>query len=244
MENLKITNNLDIDTNKNVFIPSGVLVPIAGSSTSDIDGFLFCDGRSLLRTDYPSLFSAIGTTWGAVDSTHFNIPNFYSYTDGSRYYRRFISMPPAGTNISNTISRSNHSHGNTSISNSTGNLAYATFDHSGHDGNFDVAVGGTHNNYYGASYANANAAAGNDNAKAGNTSPVAINQHTHGLMYIHATSLADTSNNRGSHSHTFGYGVGSSSGTNHSHTYDTTVESVSGIMVEPEYKTALYFIKI
>lgn len=39
-------------------------------------GWLECDGSSLLRTDYPALFTAIGTTWGSVDGTHFTLPDF------------------------------------------------------------------------------------------------------------------------------------------------------------------------
>lgn len=41
-------------------------------------GWLECDGASLLRADYPELFEALGTQWGAVDGTHFNIPDFRS----------------------------------------------------------------------------------------------------------------------------------------------------------------------
>jgi microcystin-dependent protein len=38
-------------------------------------GWLICDGSSLLRTGtYAALFAIIGTTFGAVDSTHFNLP--------------------------------------------------------------------------------------------------------------------------------------------------------------------------
>jgi microcystin-dependent protein len=38
-------------------------------------GWLLCDGTSYLRATYPSLFSAIGTTYGSADGTHFNVPN-------------------------------------------------------------------------------------------------------------------------------------------------------------------------
>lgn len=38
-------------------------------------GYLWCDGTSYLRSVYPTLFAAIGTTYGAVDGTHFNVPN-------------------------------------------------------------------------------------------------------------------------------------------------------------------------
>jgi len=37
--------------------------------------WLVCDGASLLRADYDSLFDIIGTTYGAVDGTHFNLPD-------------------------------------------------------------------------------------------------------------------------------------------------------------------------
>lgn len=38
-------------------------------------GWLLCQGQSLLRSDYPRLFAAISTAYGAVDSTHFNVPD-------------------------------------------------------------------------------------------------------------------------------------------------------------------------
>lgn len=37
------------------------------------DGWIFARGQSLLRADYPDLFARYGTTFGAVDSTHFNV---------------------------------------------------------------------------------------------------------------------------------------------------------------------------
>lgn len=38
-------------------------------------GTIFAYGQSVLRADYPELFAVIGTTYGAVDGTHFNIPD-------------------------------------------------------------------------------------------------------------------------------------------------------------------------
>ena len=38
-------------------------------------GWKLTDGASLLITDYPALFAAIGVTYGSVDSNHFNLPN-------------------------------------------------------------------------------------------------------------------------------------------------------------------------
>lgn len=44
-------------------------------TTSAPTGFLLCDGSSLLRSSYAALFAIIGTTFGAVDGTHFTLPN-------------------------------------------------------------------------------------------------------------------------------------------------------------------------
>jgi len=38
-------------------------------------GWLLCDGTSYLRSDYPVLFNVLGSTFGSVDATHFNVPD-------------------------------------------------------------------------------------------------------------------------------------------------------------------------
>jgi microcystin-dependent protein len=48
----------------------------AGTIASIPSGWLFCNGASLLRASYPSLFAAIGVIYGNADGTHFNAPNF------------------------------------------------------------------------------------------------------------------------------------------------------------------------
>ena len=60
-------------------LPAGSLVPYAGATIPTL--FLLCDGRAVSRTTYASLFSAIGTAWGAGDgSTTFNIPDLRDRT--------------------------------------------------------------------------------------------------------------------------------------------------------------------
>jgi len=56
-----------------LLIPSGSTMDFAGAV--EPAGWLFCDGRSLLRSAYPALFAALGTAHGAADVSHFNIPN-------------------------------------------------------------------------------------------------------------------------------------------------------------------------
>jgi len=38
-------------------------------------GYLECNGASLLRASYPELFAVLGTTYGTADGTHFNLPD-------------------------------------------------------------------------------------------------------------------------------------------------------------------------
>lgn len=87
MATLKYYNpNLDtwIASSGNVLlgsdIPVGVVLQFSGKDTMIPDGFLICDGSSLLRTDYPDLFNVIGTTYGSADNTHFNLPNIKGKT--------------------------------------------------------------------------------------------------------------------------------------------------------------------
>lgn len=53
----------------------GEIVTYAGTANPYPTMWLDCDGASLLRTDYPDLFNVVGTTYGAVDGTHFSLPD-------------------------------------------------------------------------------------------------------------------------------------------------------------------------
>jgi hypothetical protein len=57
----------------NSAVPAGSMLPYAGASAPD--GYLIADGSSLERAEYPNLYAAIGTTYGAVDLDHFNLPD-------------------------------------------------------------------------------------------------------------------------------------------------------------------------
>lgn len=52
----------------------GEIITYAGSASPNSD-WLICDGASLLRTDFPALFGVLGTTYGAADASHFNLPD-------------------------------------------------------------------------------------------------------------------------------------------------------------------------
>jgi microcystin-dependent protein len=44
------------------------------------EGYLLCNGQSVLRATYPFLFAVIGTTYGSADATHFNVPDLGTRT--------------------------------------------------------------------------------------------------------------------------------------------------------------------
>lgn len=55
-------------------LPAGVVAPFAGATAPT--GWLLCYGQAVSRTTYAALFAAIGTTYGAGDSsTTFNLPD-------------------------------------------------------------------------------------------------------------------------------------------------------------------------
>lgn len=56
-------------------IPVGTVLPFAGNT--EPEGFLFTEGQEILRNAYPSLFAAIGTTYGEGNGeTTFNLPDY------------------------------------------------------------------------------------------------------------------------------------------------------------------------
>lgn len=54
-------------------LQSGMMMAYGGATAPT--GWLLCQGQSLKRTDYPLLFTAIGTTYGSADGTHFSLPD-------------------------------------------------------------------------------------------------------------------------------------------------------------------------
>ncbi|SFV00848.1 phage tail protein [Bradyrhizobium arachidis] len=108
----------------NQVIPAGALMPYAGGAAPT--GWLLCNGQSLLRTDYPSLFVAIGSTYGAADGTHFTLPDMRGRipagVDGganrltSSFFGATAALGATGGYESHTLTTAqlaSHSHANT-----------------------------------------------------------------------------------------------------------------------------------
>ena len=54
-------------------VPSGTITMFGGANAPT--GYLLCNGASVSRSTYADLFTIIGTTYGSVSGTHFNVPN-------------------------------------------------------------------------------------------------------------------------------------------------------------------------
>lgn len=70
------SNAFIVDWNGNIMARgmAGMVQMFAGSTPPT--GWLLCHGQAISRTDYATLFAAIGTTWGSGDgSTTFNLPD-------------------------------------------------------------------------------------------------------------------------------------------------------------------------
>ena len=86
-------------------VPSGVIFPFSGSVVPN--GWVFCNGQELNRTDYQELYNAIGTSYGyGNNSTTFNVPDLrYAFIRG---YGAQISVTGSGTASSNNATFTNH----------------------------------------------------------------------------------------------------------------------------------------
>lgn len=102
----KIDDLIDAARSISIIAPPGSVMIWAGTTVPE--GYLLCDGSEVSRTTYDALFSAIGTTYGAGDSSStFNLPDFQG---------RYLKQGTSGT------------YGNESLPNITGNVGCVGYD--------------------------------------------------------------------------------------------------------------------
>ena len=102
------------------WVPMWTLTPAGGLITGEVKlyagavapaGFLFCDGASHVRSTYGALFSVIGTQFGAVDGTHFNVPDVQGRTVVGKGTHADVATLGGSDGISAVASRSpKHRH--------------------------------------------------------------------------------------------------------------------------------------
>lgn len=158
---------------------------------NDHDGWLLCDGRSLLRTDYPLLFDLIGTSFGNINSTTFKLPD----TRG-----RAVTSIGTGSGLT---SRSNGQI----TGNETHTLTTSELPSHNHTGTTDSSGSHTHTS---------NANGGNDgiglvqdtNSNTATTADVSSNEYN-----VFQLPIGLTINSAGAHTHTFTTGSTGSGGS-------------------------------
>mgnify|MGYP000134242622 CR=1 FL=1 len=70
-------NKTYVDSTTSAALPAGMVIYSASATVPS--GWLEANGASLLRASYPALYTAIGTTYGFADGTHFNLPDLRGY---------------------------------------------------------------------------------------------------------------------------------------------------------------------
>lgn len=95
------------------FLPAGLLLPFAGSSTPV--GWLYADGSAVSRTTYARLFTAIGVLYGPGDgSTTFNLPNMSGNIPvgiGGTIGATLAATGGEATHVLTTAELASHTHG-------------------------------------------------------------------------------------------------------------------------------------
>jgi microcystin-dependent protein len=96
-------------------VPTGSVMPYAGSENSVPNGYLLCNGQEYDKDDYPDLFAVIGTTYGG-NSAVFNVPDYRNmFLRGNTSGRALGSLqedataPPNNTFTTNSAGGHNHS---------------------------------------------------------------------------------------------------------------------------------------
>lgn len=118
--------------------------------SNDHLGWLVCNGRSLLRSEYPALFQVIGTSFGNTNTTDFYLPDFRGKVGGTigqgsgLTNRSLGNSVGAETHILTVNEMPSHDHGGIT---STVNVGTSVQTISASDGGGLTAAddGGTHN---------------------------------------------------------------------------------------------------
>jgi microcystin-dependent protein len=81
-------------------VPIGSLIAYAGAIDYRLPkNYLICDGATLLRADYPELFSVIGTTFGSATANDFLIPNLVGFIPKCSATAGVIGANPSSSGV-------------------------------------------------------------------------------------------------------------------------------------------------
>ncbi len=103
-------------------VPSGTIITFAGPDCPT--GYLPADGASVSRATYDALFDAIGTTWGSVDGSSFNVPDMRNrFMRGTGTNGDLSGGTPVGLGTYQGDVFASHSHGFSTNTANSSNIA-------------------------------------------------------------------------------------------------------------------------
>lgn len=118
--------------------------------SNDHLGWLVCNGRSLLRSEYPALFQVIGTSFGNTNTSDFYLPDFRGKVGGTIGQGSGLTSRSLGASVgaeTHTLTVNempSHDHGGTTSTVSVG-TSVQTISASGGGGLTAADDGGSHN---------------------------------------------------------------------------------------------------
>lgn len=169
--------------------------------SNDHFGWLICNGRSVLRTEYPALFEVIGTSFGNTNTSNFFIPDFRGKVGGTVGQGSALTNRALGASVGaerHTLSESempSHTHTGETASNG---------DHY-HTG--ETASNGSH--FHTGTTDGAGGVGSQGIAATGGLNDVGEDAGTHNHTF--------STNNEGQHAHT----LTTTTNGNHAHTFTT-----------------------
>lgn len=179
-------------------IPVGSVLPFGGNVIPN--GYVICDGSSLLRTGtYAELFAVIGTAYGATDGTHFNVPDLRG---------KFVRGVDNGAgNDPDAATRTASNPGGNAGDNLGSMQSHACKQHSHESGTLTADNGGIHTHSLGTLSTNTTGAHIHGN---GTLSTNTTGTHVHGTGTLATSTAANhshgpgslTTDNAGTHTHT------------------------------------------
>lgn len=167
--------------------------------SNDHLGWLVCNGRSLLRNEYPALFQVIGTSFGNTNTSDFYLPDFRGKVGGAVGQGSGLTNRALGASVgaeTHTLTESEMpSHTHTGVTASNG-----VHFHTG-----VTASDGVH--FHTGTTDGAGGVGSQGLAAAGGGNQVAEDEGTHNHTFTTSTNGAHThtfsTSNEGQHAHTF-----------------------------------------
>jgi microcystin-dependent protein len=102
----------DISHIMELLSPVGHIASFGGDFAPE--GWLLCNGASIVRENYIALYNVLGTKYGAADGAHFNVPNLQQRMPlGKGYAAPYTTLGHVGGSADTPVVAHSHPHAHT-----------------------------------------------------------------------------------------------------------------------------------